>query len=80
MPKLTFLKPNIMKKILFFSAACTVVIAMSSCRKNRVCTCTYLPSSGYTGSDAYTIPLSTKKNAKALCEADSDTYMTCELN
>lgn len=64
-----------MKKVLFLGAMTLVLFA--SCRKTRVCVCTYVDGSGtYTN----TYPLSTKKNAEAYCNADETVgYTTCEL-
>ncbi|GEM_PF-4513554 len=64
-----------MKKVLFVGAAALVLFA--SCRKTRVCVCTYNDGSG---SYTETYPLSSKKNAQAYCDAnDSPGYVSCEL-
>jgi len=64
-----------MKKILFFAAASMVLFA--SCRKTRVCVCTYNDGTTYTE----TYVLSTKSNAQAYCDAEeSPGFTTCALN
>lgn len=65
-----------MKKILVFGVMSLMLFA--SCRKNRVCVCTYLDGSG-----SYTenYPLTTKGDAKTYCEAEEQPgYTSCELN
>ena len=65
-----------MKKVLFLGAVALVLF--SSCRKTRVCTCTYIDGSG---SYTETYPLSSKKNATAYCNAnESPGYTSCSLD
>lgn len=65
-----------MKKVLFLGAVALVLF--SSCRKTRVCVCTYTDGSG-TYTETY--PLSTKSNAQAYCDAnESPGYTTCALD
>ena len=65
-----------MKRILFFGAAALVVVAMSSCRKNRTCECTDVDG----GTDTSPILLSKKKEAQAICDGyESSYYTSCEL-
>jgi hypothetical protein len=63
-----------MKKVLFVAAAGLVLFA--SCRKTRTCTCT----SATGGSYVETYAFSTKKNAKAYCDAEQGVGYSCELN
>jgi hypothetical protein len=65
-----------MKRILFFGAAALVVVAMSSCRKNRTCQCTDINGD----TDTTPIILSKKKEAQAICDDyESSFYTNCEL-
>lgn len=54
-----------MKKIIFLSA---VIIGLASCKKDRVCTCTY--QDGTTATEA-TFTHVTKKEAKNLCTSST---------
>lgn len=69
-----------MKRVLLVSAF--AVLALASCKKDYVCTCTST-GNGVTGSSTTTIT-DTKKNAKATCEAESSTLgsytTTCTIN
>lgn len=69
-----------MKRVLLVSAF--AVLALASCKKDYVCTCTST-GNGVTGSSTTTIT-DTKKNAKATCEAGSSTALgfttTCTIN
>lgn len=73
--KVVNLTNNSMKKILFFAAASMMLFA--SCRKTRVCVCTYPDGTSYTE----TYVLSTKSNAEAYCAAEeSFGGVVCALN
>lgn len=64
-----------MKKVLFVAAAGMLLFA--SCRKTRVCTCTYANGSG-TYTETYL--LSTKKNATTLCDANEYSGVSCSID
>lgn len=62
-----------MKKVLFLAVVGLVLFA--SCRKQRVCVCTYADGGTYTE----TYPLSKKKAAQAWCDANEYSGVSCEL-
>lgn len=66
-----------MKKILFM--AIVIVASLASCKKDRVCTCTY---SGSTTPEITTYTNSKKSDAQSQCLSATYTggSRTCELN
>ncbi len=67
-----------MKKILL--TAIVAVAALSSCQKERDCTCTF-DFLGATTSTTTTVPKASKSDQKAACEALNTTSgYTCELD
>lgn len=66
-----------MKKTILL--AFVVVSVLTSCRKVRVCECTY-SYSGTTYTESNSTPYAmTKSNASTWCTAQNDTYTTCTL-
>ncbi len=79
-----------MKRVLLFSLALVATAAISSCKKDRTCTCTSEASGTFNftvSADTLLVDLS-KSDAVAKCEGFSSSYTdgnesvvtTCELN
>tara|TARA_B100000809_G_scaffold68646_1_gene65836 strand:+ start:725 stop:952 length:228 start_codon:yes stop_codon:yes gene_type:complete len=61
-----------MKRAFFLIAG--TLLAFTSCKKDRTCTCKYTDSDGGTYSYSGVIAKETKKNAKEKCEGESSSY------
>ena len=72
-----------MKKMLMIAAAGLMIAGMSSCKKDYTCTCSTeaMDVMGITipAQSASTTLNATKKDAKAACEADSGSGVTCTI-
>lgn len=75
-----------MKKVSIFAVALVGVFAMSSCKKDYTCNCTYTNFDGEVVTVPTEIPDSKKKDAEDACDAASATYAllgsgaSCELD
>lgn len=71
-----------MKKLFTVVMGVVFVAALTSCKKNYTCTCTYDDGAGTTGSASYTYK-DTKKNAESNCDANEiavgSTSWKCEI-
>ncbi len=65
-----------MKKIILVGAV--AMLGLASCKKDRTCECTY-DLAGETETIEYTIPSSTKSDAKSLCDVYSIGGTKCEI-